>query len=67
MIAARTEEGCTTYNMQKLAHHLFGWSARASLMDYYELTFFSSLLAHINPADGRKLYYLPLGVLPQPQ
>lgn len=66
VIAARTEEGCTTYNMQKLARHLYFWSGAAKFMDYYELTFFSSLLSHINGVDGRKLYYLPLGVLPQP-
>jgi DUF1680 family protein len=66
VIGERTEEGCTTYNMQKLALHLFHWSGDPALMDFYELTFFSSLLSHINIADGRKLYYLPLGVLPQP-
>ena len=65
VIAARTEEGCTTYNMHKLARHLFRWSGASKFMDYYELTFFSSLLSHINGEDGRKLYYLPLGVLPQ--
>jgi uncharacterized protein len=39
---------------------LFGWSADAQLMDYYERTLFNHRLGTINPEDGMMMYYLPL-------
>jgi DUF1680 family protein len=44
----------------KLTRHLFGWSADARLMDYYERTLFNHRLGTINPDDGTMMYYLPL-------
>jgi len=38
--------------LMKLARHLFGWSADARLMDYYERTLFNHRLGTINPEDG---------------
>jgi uncharacterized protein len=55
-----TTECCCAYNMMKLARHLFGWSADARLMDYYERTLFNHRLGTINPEDGTMMYYLPL-------
>jgi DUF1680 family protein len=46
--------------MMKLTRHLFGWSADARLMDYYERTVFNHRLGTINPEDGTMMYYLPL-------
>lgn len=53
-------ECCCAYNMMKLTRHLFGWSADARLMDYYERTLFNHRLGTINPEDGTMMYYLPL-------
>jgi hypothetical protein len=55
-----TTECCCVYNMMKLTRHLFGWSADARLMDYYERTLFNHRLGTINPEDGTMMYYLPL-------
>ncbi len=44
----------------KLTRHLFGWTADARLMDYYERTLFNHRLGTINPEDGTMMYYLPL-------
>ena len=55
-----TTECCCAYNMMKLTRHLFGWSADAGLMDYYERTLFNHRLGTINPEDGTMMYYLPL-------
>jgi DUF1680 family protein len=55
-----TTECCCAYNMMKLTRHLFGWTADARLMDYYERTLFNHRLGTINPEDGTMMYYLPL-------
>jgi uncharacterized protein len=55
-----TEESCVTYNMQKLTRALFCLSGDARLADYYERTFYNGILGVQHPADGDKLYYLPL-------
>jgi DUF1680 family protein len=55
-----TTECCCAYNMMKLTRHLFGWSADARLMDYYERALFNHRLGTINPEDGTMMYYLPL-------
>jgi|tagenome__1003787_1003787.scaffolds.fasta_scaffold20990088_13 DUF1680 family protein len=55
-----TTECCCAYNMMKLTRHLFGWTADARLMDYYERTLFNHRLGTINPDDGTMMYYLPL-------
>jgi len=54
------EECCCGYNMLKLTRHIFGWTADARAMDYYERTLFNSRLG-TSDADGLKSYYLPLG------
>jgi DUF1680 family protein len=46
--------------MMKLTRHLFGLTADARLMDYYERTLFNHRLGTINPEDGTMMYYLPL-------
>jgi hypothetical protein len=59
-LSTNTTEDCCAYNMMKLTRHLFGWTADARLMDYYERTLFNHRLGTINPEDGTMMYYLPL-------
>jgi uncharacterized protein len=59
-LSTNTTECCCAYNMMKLTRHLFGWSADARFMDYYERTLFNHRLGTIYPEDGTMMYYLPL-------
>jgi DUF1680 family protein len=59
-LSGYTEESCVTYNMQKLTRHLYAWTADPRLGDYYERSFHNGILGVQHPADGDKLYYLPL-------
>ncbi len=59
-LSGYTQEDCTTYNMLKLTRHLFGWTAEASLADYYERALLNGILGSQHPADGEKLYYVSL-------
>ena len=59
-LSGYTEESCVTYNMQKLTRHVYCWTADPRLADYYERTFYNGILGVQHPADGDKLYYLPL-------
>ena len=42
-----TEESCTTYNVLKVARHLFGWGADARLADFYERAFLNGIMGNI--------------------
>ena len=59
-LSGYTEESCVTYNMQKLTRLLYGWSADPRFGDYYERTLYNGIFGVQHPADGDKLYYLPL-------
>jgi DUF1680 family protein len=59
-LSASSTECCCAHNMMKLTRHLFGWTADARRMDYYERTLFNHRLGTINPEDGTMMYYLPL-------
>ena len=59
-LSGYTQEDCTTYNMLKLTRHIFGWTARAPVADYYERALFNGILGSQHPADGDKLYYVSL-------
>src|SRR6185295_2708026 len=56
-----TQEDCTTYNMMKVARHVFSWTAEAGVADYYERCLYNGILGVQHPSDGNKLYYVPLG------
>jgi DUF1680 family protein len=56
-----TQETCNTYNMLKLASHLFTWQAEPQYADYYERAFINHILATPNPAQGSPLYFLGTG------
>jgi DUF1680 family protein len=60
-LGKHTEECCCGYNMLKLTRHIFGWTADARAMDYYERTLYNSRLGTQNPRDGMMSYFLPLG------
>jgi hypothetical protein len=60
-LSAVTAEDCCAYNMMKLTRHLFGWSAQARYMDYYERVLLNHRLGTIDPETGTSVYYLALG------
>jgi len=55
------EECCCSYNMLRLARHIYGWTGDPRVMDYYERTLFNSRLGTQNPETGGMSYFLPLG------
>lgn len=55
-----SEECCCGYNMLKLTRHVYQWTADPRCFDYYERTLFNSRMGTQHPANGRKMYYLPL-------
>lgn len=59
-LGPETEECCPTYNMLKLTRHVFQWTADPRAADYYERALFNGILGTQHPADGDKLYYVPL-------
>ena len=59
-ITERTCEACNSYNMLKLARHLYGWEPDAALFDAYERIHLNHLLAHQHPATGMFAYFMPL-------
>jgi len=59
-LSSETQECCTSYNMLKLTRHVFGWTADAAAADYYERLLWNGVLGTQHPADGDKLYYVPL-------
>ncbi len=59
-LSGYTQECCVTYNLQKLTRHVFGWSNDPRAADYYERAYYNGILGVQHPADGAKLYYVPL-------
>jgi DUF1680 family protein len=59
-LSSDTQECCTSYNMLKLTRHLFAWTADPAAADYYERLLLNGVLGTQHPADGQKLYYVPL-------
>ena len=59
-LSGYTQECCVTYNLQKLTRHMFGWTADPRAADYYERAYYNGILGVQHPADGAKLYYVPL-------
>lgn len=55
-----TGETCCTYNMLKLSHHLFCWTADARIADYYERALYNHILGQQDPESGMVCYFLPL-------
>ena len=59
-ITGVTGESCCTYNMLRLARHLFAWQPSADVMDYYERALYNHILGSQNPESGMAAYFLPL-------
>lgn len=57
-LGTQTCETCNTYNMMKLAEHLYAWNHDAEYMDYYEKALFNHILASQDPDTGMKTYFM---------
>ncbi len=57
-LGTQTCETCNTYNMMKLAEHLYAWEHKAEYMDYYEKALFNHILASQDPESGMKTYFM---------
>lgn len=59
-LSGYTGETCCTYNLLKLAHHLFCWTADAQVAEYCERALLNHILGQQDPATGMVCYFLPL-------
>ncbi len=59
-VSGYTGETCCTYNMLKLARHLFCMQPDAALADYCERALFNHILGQQDPQTGMVAYFLPL-------
>ena len=53
-------ECCCSYNMMKIARHLYSWSPDPSYFDFYERTLLNMRIGTIHPQTGATQYYLSL-------
>jgi hypothetical protein len=58
--SAATQECCCSYNMLKLARHLYQWTGDPRYFDYYERSMLNMRLGTIHPETGATQYYLSL-------
>ncbi len=59
-ISSHHQECCCSYNMMKLARHLYSWSGDPRLIDYYERNLLNHRLGAIEPETGHTTYFLSL-------
>ncbi len=59
-LSGYTGETCCTYNMLKLARHLFCWDASGAVADFYERALYNHILGQQDPSTGMVAYFLPL-------
>ncbi|KAH9289961.1 hypothetical protein KI387_034078, partial [Taxus chinensis] len=60
-LSTENEESCTTYNMLKVARHLFRWTKGMSYADYYEHALVNGVLGiQRDNEPGVMIYMLPL-------
>ena len=59
-VSSHHQECCCSYNMMKLARHLFAWSGDPRLIEYYERNLLNHRLGTIDPATGHTTYFLSL-------
>jgi DUF1680 family protein len=59
-LSNETTETCNVYNMLKLSQYLFGWTADATIADFYERALFNHILSSQHPRTGRVIYNLSL-------
>ncbi len=53
-------ENCCTFNLLKLADHLFSWSPNSKIADYYERALYNHILGQQDPETGMVCYFTPL-------
>lgn len=53
-------ENCCTYNLLKLADHLFQWQPRSAVADYYERALYNHILGQQDPESSMVCYFTPL-------
>ncbi len=53
-------ETCNTYNMLKLARGLFLVTGEKKYLDFYEGTFWNSIVSSQNPKTGMSMYFQPM-------
>jgi DUF1680 family protein len=58
--SAATAECCCSYNMLKVARHLYSWDADPRYFDYYERTLLNHRIGTIQPKTGHTQYYMSL-------
>lgn len=59
-VSGYTGETCCTYNMLKLARHLYAINADSRLIDYYERGLYNHILGQQDPSTGMVAYFLPV-------
>jgi hypothetical protein len=59
-LGTETQETCTSYNLLKLARHLYYWTGDVALADYLERNQLNAVLG-TQRGPGEFLYTLPLG------
>lgn len=53
------ENGCT-FNLMKLADHLFSWNPNSKIADYYERALYNHILGQQDPETSMVCYFTPL-------
>ncbi|MBQ5335016.1 MAG: glycoside hydrolase family 127 protein [Oscillospiraceae bacterium] len=53
-------ETCNSYNMLKLSRELFKITGDRKYMDFYERTYYNSILSSQNPESGMTTYFQPM-------
>lgn len=53
-------ENCCTYNLLKLADHVFSWNTDSKVIDYYERALYNHILGQQDPESSMLCYFTPL-------
>lgn len=53
-------ENCCTFNLLKLADHLFSWNPSSKIADYYERALYNHILGQQDPETSMVCYFTPL-------
>ena len=59
-LSPATAECCCSYNMLKIARHLYSWDPNPRYFDYYERTLLNHRIGTIQAKTGHTQYYLSL-------
>lgn len=52
-------ENCCTFNLLKLADHLFSWNPSSKIADYYERALYNHILGQQDPESSMVCYFTP--------